>query len=99
MEQGAQGQAQWLSTASVRPPALLAGPRLDHTDWLIWRGLRQHGQVSLAREVEDSVVRLVERSGFREYFDPFVGEGYGSANFNWTAALLIDILRSRSVDR
>ena len=37
---------------------------------------------------------LVERSGFREYFDPFTGEGYGSPDFSWTAALLIDVLES-----
>jgi len=75
------------------------GPVWINTDWLIWRGLCQHGQASLAWEVEDSVVRLVDRSGFREYFDPFVGEGYGSPDFSWTAALLTDILRSRSVGR
>jgi hypothetical protein len=72
------------------------GPVWVNTDWLIWRGLRQHGRDGLAREIEDSVVRLVERSGFREYFDPFSGEGYGSPDFSWTAALLIDILRSAS---
>ena len=71
------------------------GPVWINTDWLIWRGLRQHRQASLAREVEDSMVRLVERSGFREYFDPFAGAGYGSRDFSWTAALLIDLLRSR----
>jgi len=71
------------------------GPVWINTDWLIWRGLRQHRQASLAREVEDSMVRLVERSGFREYFDPFGGAGYGSRDFSWTAALLIDLLQSR----
>ena len=71
------------------------GPVWINTDWLAWRGLRQHGRASLAREIEDSMIALVERSGFREYFDPYTGEGYGSPDFSWTAALLIDVLRSR----
>jgi hypothetical protein len=72
------------------------GPVWINTNWLLWRGLRQHGQIALAREIEESTVELVERSGFREYFDPFTGAGYGSDDFSWTAALLIDVLRSRT---
>jgi hypothetical protein len=72
------------------------GPVWINTDWMLWCGLRQHAHGALAREIEDSMVALVERSGFREYFDPFTGEGYGSLDFSWTAALLVDVLRSRS---
>jgi hypothetical protein len=75
------------------------GPVWINTDWLVWRGLCQHRRTRLAQEVEDSMVRLVERSGFREYFDPFSGEGYGSRDFSWTAALLIDVLRAQEADR
>lgn len=71
------------------------GPVWINTDWLVWRGLLQHGRRPLADEVEGSMIRLVEKSGFREYFDPFSAEGYGSHDFSWTAALLIDVLRSR----
>jgi hypothetical protein len=71
------------------------GPVWVNTDWLVWRGLRQHGEAGLAAEVAGSVIRLVERSGFREYFDPFGGRGYGSDDFAWTAALLIDVLHER----
>jgi hypothetical protein len=75
------------------------GPVWINMDWLVWRGLRQHGRASLAREVEGSMVGLVERSGFREYFDPFTGQGYGSPDFSWTAALLIDVLESPAEGR
>jgi len=71
------------------------GPVWINTDWLVWRGLRQHQRTALMAEVEGSMVRLVERAGFREYFDPFSAEGYGSEDFSWTAALLIDVLRSQ----
>jgi neutral trehalase len=68
------------------------GPVWINIDWLIWRGLRQHGSPAVTEEIARSIVQLVRRSGFREYFDPFTGEGYGSDDFSWTAALLIDLL-------
>jgi hypothetical protein len=71
------------------------GPVWINTDWLVWRGLLQHGRRPLGDEVEGSMIRLVEKSGFREYFDPFSAEGYGSHDFSWTAALLIDVLRGQ----
>ena len=42
---------------------------------------------------------LVRKSGFREYFHPFGGQGFGASGFAWTAALVIDVLhrdRTRS---
>jgi glycogen debranching enzyme len=71
------------------------GPVWINTDWLIWRGLLQHGQHQLANHVADSMLALVRRSGFREYFDPFSGEGRGSDRFAWSAALIIDLLERR----
>lgn len=71
------------------------GPVWINTDWLVWRGLRQHGAATLAKQVEDDMLSLVERSGFREYFDPFSGDGYGGIDFSWTAALLLDVLATR----
>jgi len=71
------------------------GPVWMNTDWLIWRGLLQHGQPELAAHVADSMLELVRKSGFREYFDPFTGAGYGSDGFAWTAALVIDVIERR----
>jgi hypothetical protein len=68
------------------------GPIWMNTNWLIWRGLGQHGGGAARAEVARSMAALVARSGFREYFDPFTGDGYGSHEFSWTAALLIDLL-------
>lgn len=39
-----------------------------------------------------SVLALVRKSGFREYFRPFGGQGHGASGFAWTAALVIDVL-------
>ncbi len=79
------------------------GPVWINTDWLVWRGLMQHpaatGGAELAAEIAASMVRLVSRSGWREYFDPFTGAGYGSADFSWSAALVIDLLRTLAADQ
>jgi hypothetical protein len=45
------------------------------------------------------MLRLVRRSGWREYFDPFSGDGYGATGFAWSAALVIDLLESADADR
>jgi neutral trehalase len=74
------------------------GPVWINTDWLVWRGLRQHGEKELAGEIEGSMVGLVERSGFREYYDPFTAQGYGTDGFSWTAALLLDVLGTRAAE-
>jgi hypothetical protein len=33
---------------------------------------------------------LVEKSGFREYYDPVTGEGHGAREFTWSG-LLVDM--------
>ena len=41
--------------------------------------------------VEKSTLRVVEESGFYEYFDPLNGKPSGVNNFSWTAALVLDL--------
>jgi hypothetical protein len=54
------------------------------------RGLERYGYLEKAEAVRGDILELVLRCGFREYFDPFRGTGYGSAEFSWAAALVID---------
>jgi glycogen debranching enzyme len=68
------------------------GPVWINTDWLLWRGLCQHGRPPVAERIASSMLRLVQQSGWREYFDPFTGAGYGSHDFSWSAALVADLL-------
>lgn len=67
------------------------GPTWMNTNWYLARGLRRHGRDDLARVIEDRSAALVEQSGFREYYDPFTGEGFGAHGFSWTA-LALDLL-------
>jgi glycogen debranching enzyme len=81
------------------PDRYWRGPVWLNTNWLLWHGLRQHGRTALAEEIVTSSVELVRRSGFREYFDPLDGSGHGSDRFSWSAALLVDMVRSTRVAR
>ncbi len=68
------------------------GPVWINTNWLLMSALREHGYHSEAEMIALSSLRLVEKSGFREYFDPFDGTGFGTDSFGWTAALTLDII-------
>lgn len=81
-----------LDADTFDPQRYWRGPVWLNTNWLVWRGLRQHGRHDVAAEVGDSMAALVDRSGFREYFSPLDGAGFGSDDFSWSAALLIDRL-------
>lgn len=89
-------------TYSVRSPTFdprryWRGPVWLNTNWLLAAGLRQHGRLRLAQEIMSSSIELAGLNGFFEYFDPFSGAGYGSPDFSWTAALVIDFIeRDRS---
>nr|WP_300336563.1 hypothetical protein [Actinomyces sp.] len=74
------------------------GPVWVNTSWLVCQGLRRHGRVDLARQIEDEVLEMVASAGPCEYFTPDTGERAGSATvlFGWSAALAIDIAMRRS---
>jgi glycogen debranching enzyme len=70
------------------------GPVWANLNWLLARGLRQHGLAEQASRLETTTLELAEHGGIREYFDPLTGSGRGSDDFSWTAAVLLDILRA-----
>jgi glycogen debranching enzyme len=74
------------------------GPTWINANWYIARGLRRHGRADLARQIEDRSAALVEGAGFREYYDPRTGEGFGARDFSWTA-LALDLLAAYEADQ
>ncbi|HEX8918105.1 MAG TPA: hypothetical protein VF898_06360, partial [Chloroflexota bacterium] len=54
------------------------------------------GRPDIAQRLSDVTLGLVRDGGFREYYDPHTGEGYGTDNFSWSAALTIDLLAERA---
>jgi glycogen debranching enzyme len=66
------------------------GPVWAATNWFIYRGLRNYGYEEEADKVRADTLALLERSGFREYWDPETGDGYGAEEFTW-GGLAIDM--------
>lgn len=64
------------------------GPSWMNTNWYLTRGLRAHGRPELADAITGVSAELVEREGFREYYNPETGEGNGARDFSWTALVL-----------
>ncbi len=85
-----------LDSSWFSPENYWRGPVWVNTNWLLREGLLRYGERELAQEIEEATIQLVAQSGFREYFNPLTGEGYGTNRFSWTAALTIDLLSSRS---
>jgi glycogen debranching enzyme len=71
------------------------GPVWANLNWLLARGLRQHGLDADADALDAVTLQLVTGAGMREYFDPHTGAGRGSSDFSWTAAVVVDLIRSR----
>lgn len=70
------------------------GPVWVNTNWMLIQGLRDHGRSKEAEILKQTTLKLVEQSGYREYFNPVTGEGYGTNSFGWTASLTIDLVSS-----
>lgn len=68
------------------------GPTWVNTNWLIWLGLLRADRPEVASAVRDATLAVLERSGFREYFDPLDGTGRGAHDFSWSAALALTML-------
>ena len=51
----------------------------------------------IADEIYRSSLALVRKSGFREYYNPFTGEGYGAKDFTW-GGLVLDMGENPTYD-
>lgn len=83
-----------LSDSGFNPHLYWRGPVWINISWLVWRGLRVHGRDELANPLAAQILDLVRQRGFYEYFHPKNGDGLGSPEFTWTAALVVDLLES-----
>lgn len=71
------------------------GPVWINTNWLLMRAVREYywnveGMPKFYEKLRETIVNLVEKNGFSEYFRLADGAPLGSKNFSWTAALYID---------
>ena len=73
------------------------GPVWINMNWMMYHGLLRYGQETLAEHLRNNSMELIRRFGFWEYYNPWKNlpsgaqqGGYGSNNFSWTAALMLD---------
>jgi glycogen debranching enzyme len=66
------------------------GPAWVCSAWLLLPALRRAGYGSEADRILAGYVELVERHGFREYYNPLTGEGLAARHFGWST-LLVDL--------
>lgn len=64
------------------------GPVWMAPNWFIYHGLKRYGFVDVAEQVRKDTRALIEKSGFREQYNPFTGEGQGAEHFTWGGLIL-----------
>jgi glycogen debranching enzyme len=69
-------------------PFLWRGPTWAFNNWFLYHALHRRGFEQSANRLRASLEKLVEQSGFREYYDPVAGTGHGAPCFTWSGLLL-----------
>lgn len=88
------------TSARFNPKKYWRGPVWINLNWMLYHGLKQYGFNDVAKRIKQDTITIIEKNGFCEYFDSRKSEhkngqgGYGGNDFSWTAALLIDLLKS-----
>jgi hypothetical protein len=74
-------------------PALYwRGPAWPMINWVVHAGLRRYGFADEATEIRNALLELVRREGFWEHYNGTTGDGQGTEQLSWTAALVLDLL-------
>jgi len=88
-----------LPSVAVRDPAFFAGetpfiwrgPIWAFINWFLFHAFKRRGHEAHAQQLRDALLRSIEKSGFREYYSPFDGEGHGARAFTWSC-LAVDMV-------
>ncbi|RDV13650.1 trehalase-like protein [Pontibacter diazotrophicus] len=70
------------------------GPTWVVFNWFLQQFLLKKEHKQEASDLVLSVKQLITRSGFREYYNPFTGEGHGAEDFTWSG-LVVDMINSQ----
>lgn len=68
------------------------GPTWVVFNWFLQEFLLAKGYEQEAQKLLQSVKQLISQSGFREYYNPFTGEGHGAQDFTWSG-LVLDMIQ------
>jgi hypothetical protein len=86
-----------LEVSYFKPITYWRGPVWINTNWMIWLGLLKYGFKQESELIKQGVLELAENHGFREYYNPYKGQGLGGKDFSWTAALVIDMIKEKGI--
>ena len=73
---------------SYRSDGFWRGPIWFAPHWFIYKGLKDYGFTDEASWIRQVSQGLLDRHGFREYFNPETGKAYGAHNFTWGTLVL-----------
>lgn len=68
------------------------GPIWAPVTLIVHDALKKMDEHELALQIRDKWIRLIEKSGFYENFDPITGDGLVDPGFAWTASVFIHLL-------
>lgn len=74
---------------------LWRGPTWIVHNWFLHQFLLKKGYDDYCKMMIDSIRNLIAKSGFREYYNPLNGDGYGAKDFTWSC-LVIDMIRTEN---
>lgn len=74
---------------------LWRGPTWVFNNWFIYQCLSYKGYRDQAETLRRTILELIRRSGYREFYNPITGEGHGAREFTWSG-LVVDML---NIDR
>lgn len=76
---------------AYRPDGFWRGPIWFAPHWFIYKGLMDYGFTEEAAWLYEVSFGLIEKHGFREFFNPETGAAYGAHNFTW-GTLTLDMM-------
>lgn len=62
-------------------------------NYMIVDGLQNAGETATANRIIADSLKLIEHSGFAEYYDPMDGTPCGGGRFTGTAAMVIELIQ------
>jgi hypothetical protein len=86
------------SDANFDPALYWRGPVWPMINWVVHAGLRRYGFMDEAQEIRAALLELVQREGFWEHYNASTGQGQGTEQVSWTAALVLDLLNGERDD-
>jgi glycogen debranching enzyme len=66
-----------------QPNRYWRGSTWININWFIAQGLKDYGYHQVAEDLKVATIKMIKKSGFREYYNPVTGLGLGAENFTW----------------